>query len=222
MTSSLIPSFVDPPTSPAATEDSQSTISGSASSDVADICHIRDSDSSGIHVRQGGTIANFSPRYAPRYAPHSAAYEGGISDVADVLDSDSDSSDVHIRQGRTVVYWASRTPAEINCVVRRMWEIVLRPPNKRRFPVFPPAGSRLLLQIRGVRRWLKQYPRQTHTPPGTPFFITPSLEPGQMMNDGEVVERIVRMAAHRVITWEHDWSQHKILRRRIGASHIRF
>ena len=137
--------------------------------DILDI----DSDSSDIHVRQGGTIANFSPRYAPRYAPQSAAYEGGISDIADVLESDSDSSDLHIWQGRTVVYWTSRTPAGINRDVRQMREIVLRPPNKRRFPVLPPAGSRLLLQIRGVWRWLKQYPRPDAQPARHPVLHNP-------------------------------------------------
>ena len=207
-----------------ASPDSQSTFDETASSDaVGD--DDSDSDDSDLHVRAGGTIAHFSPRVIPRHVPQAEDYQD-LLNVADVLetedvlgsddpDFDSDGSDIQVRQTRTVHYWATRTADEVDRDVHLMRELVLRPPDKRRFPVLPPTGSLLRMQKRGVRRWLRQYPHQLLTPPPSPSRPS-SFAPSQLTNHGDVIEHIVRMAARRVFASQHDWDQQQGLRQRIA------
>ena len=147
-----------------------------------------------------------------------------VLEVENVLESDdpdfdSDGSDIQVRQSRTVHYWVARTAEEVDRDVRQMRELVLRPPHKRRFPVLPPTGSRLLLQKRAVRRWLRQYPRQTHTPPPSPSRPL-SFSPSQMTNEGDVIEHIVRTAARQASASQHNWNRQQSLRQRIAAHHF--
>ena len=207
-----------------ASADSQNTFDETASSDaVGD--EDSDSDGSDFHVRAGGTIAHFSPRVIPRHVPQAEDHQdlldvADVLEVEDVLDSDapdfdSDGSDIQVRQSRTVHYWATRTADEVDRDVHQMRELVLRPPDKRRFPVLPPTGSLLLLQKRGVRRWLRQYPRQMLTPPPSPSK-PPSFSPSQLTNHGDVIEHIVSMAARRISASQHDWDRQQGLRREIA------
>ena len=199
-----------------------------ASSDYESDARSSDTEDSDTYVRAGGTIAHFSPRVVPRPAPYAEEGEPvdeyGFPAVTDLfgaadVDSDTDALDGQARQGRAVHYWAPRTPHEVDRDVRQMQQWVLRPPHRCRFPVLPPTGSHLRLQKRGVQRWLKQYPRQMQTPPNSPPR-SQSVDPSQLLNHSDVIERIVRMAARRVSASHHDWEQQHRLRQRIADRHL--